>query len=80
MIVLFCFMLAAAPAGELQRLTREVAASGQVLELAAPPSERVSVPSQIAPGAPPLLAFRYYEGQQRHRFNGTELMLDDAGH
>jgi hypothetical protein len=80
MIVLFCFMLAAAPAGNLQRLTREIAASGQVVELAALPSDRVSPSPQIAPGAPPLLAFRYYEGQQRHRFNGTELMLDDAGH
>jgi hypothetical protein len=80
MIVLFCFMFAASSAGELQRLTREVAASGQVVELAARPSDRVAAGSQIAPGAPPLLAFRYYDGQQRHRFNGTELMLDDAGH
>lgn len=79
MIVLFCFMLAASTS-EVQRLTREVAASGQVVEAVIPPSARVSVPSQIAPGAPPLLAFRYYEGQQHHRFNGTELMLDDAGH
>ena len=59
---------------------REVAASGQLVGLATSPSNRVSVPPQIAPGAPPLLAFRYYEGQQHHRFNGTELMLDDAGH
>ena len=79
MIVLLCFMFAAAPS-ELQRLTREAAASGQDVELAAPPSDRISPPKQIAPGAPPLLAFRYYEGQQRHRFTGTELMLDDAGH
>ena len=79
MIVLFCFMLAAS-SPEVQRLTRDVAASGQVLEVAISPSSRISVAPQIAAGAPPLLAFRYYEGQQRHRFNGTELMLDDAGH
>jgi hypothetical protein len=48
--------------------------------LAATPSERVAPPAEIAPGQPPLLSFRYYEGQQRHRFSNTELMLDDAGH
>jgi hypothetical protein len=40
----------------------------------------VAPPAEIAPGPPPLLAFRYYEGQQRHRFSNAELMLDDAGH
>lgn len=79
MIVLLCFLLAAS-SSEVQRLTRDVAASGQVLELAARPSNRVSPPPQIAPGAPPLLAFRYYQGREHHRFTGTELMLDDAGH
>ena len=74
MIVLVLFMLASSS------LTRDVAASGQVVGLAISPSDRISVHAQIAPGAPPLLAFRYYEGRQRHRFNGTELMLDDAGH
>lgn len=79
MIVFLCLMLAAAD-GDLTRLTGEVAASGQVVEIAVSPSERVAPAPQIAPGAPPLLAFRYYEGQARHRFTGTELMLDDAGH
>jgi hypothetical protein len=74
-----CFLFAAA-GSNLDRLTREVAASGQVLEIATPPSERVAPPPAIAPGAPPLLSFRYYEGQQRHRFSNAELMLDDAGH
>jgi hypothetical protein len=79
MIVLICFMLAST-GGDLDRLTKEIAVSGQVVELATPPSERVEPRPQIAPGPPPLLSFRYYEGQQRHRFSNAELMLDDAGH
>jgi hypothetical protein len=79
MRVLICFLMAAST-GELDRQTREVAASGQVLEIATPLSERVAPPPQIAPGPPPLLSFRYYDAQQRHRFSNTELMLDDAGH
>jgi hypothetical protein len=79
MMLLVCFLLAETT-GDLGRLTREVAASGQVLELAVSPSERVAPPAWIAPGAPPLLAFRYYEAQRRHQFSNTELMLDDAGH
>jgi hypothetical protein len=84
MTLFVCFMIAAganlAGDGSLDRLTKEVAASGQVVGLALTPSERVAPPAEIAPGQPPLLSFRYYEGQQRHRFSNTELMLDDAGH
>ena len=79
MNVLMLMMMAADPSG-LSRLTREVAVSGQVLEIGNTPSARVSPPRQIAPGAPPLLAFRYYEAQQRHKLSNSELMLDDAGH
>lgn len=79
MIGIVCFMLAAG-GGNLDRLTKEIAASGQVVELATTPSERVAPPARIAPGPPPLLSFRYYEGQRRHRFSNAELMLDDAGH
>ena len=79
MNVLMLMMMAADPSG-LSRLTREVAVSGQVLEIGISPSARLSPPRQIAPGAPPLLAFRYYEAQQRHRLSNSELMLDDAGH
>jgi hypothetical protein len=78
-IPLVCLLLAA-HGGEIERLTAEVAASGQAIELAIPVSERVNPRPLIAPGAPPLLSFRYYEGQKRHRFNDTELVLDDAGH
>ena len=44
-------------------------------------SARVAVERRlIAPGAPPLLAFRYFEGKDRHRFGELDLVLDDAGH
>jgi hypothetical protein len=78
MNILMLMMMAANT--DVSRLTREVAASGQVLEIGNTPSARVAPPRQIAPGPPPLLAFRYYEAQQRHRFSNSELMLDDAGH
>src|SRR4051812_20374523 len=44
------------------------------------PSERVSPQRMIAPGLPPLLSFRYYEGRAHYRFGNNDLMLDDAGH
>jgi hypothetical protein len=43
-------------------------------------SERVALQRLIAPGAPPLLAFRYFDGKDRHRFGQLDLVLDDAGH
>jgi len=61
-------------------LIKQVAASGRVLELAVTPSERLSSRPQIAPGAPPLLSFRFFEGKERHRFGGLDLVIDDAGH
>lgn len=55
--------------------------SGRVGTLAAEsPSERVAPPRLIAPGAPPLLSFRFFEGQARHRFGNFDLVVDDAGH
>ena len=59
---------------------QRVAVSGQVVEIATPPSERLAPPARIAPGAPPLLSFRAMEGRQRHRFGDLDLVLDDAGH
>lgn len=44
------------------------------------PDARVSPERLIAPGQPPLLSFRYFEGKSHHRFGNGELMLDDAGH
>lgn len=64
----------------VRRLIEEIARSGQVVEIAEPVSERAEPPRQLAPGDPPLLAFRYFEGRERHRFGQLDLMMDDAGH
>ena len=61
-------------------LIEKISLSGQVVEIATPPSERISPPPQIAPGAPPLLGFRIIEGKLRHRFGDLDLVMDDAGH
>jgi len=65
---------------ELQKLTRLVAASGRVLEVGIPLSERAAPPTLIAPGSAPLISFRFFEGQTRHRFGNLDLVTDDAGH
>ena len=75
--LLFLALLAG---GELERLTKLVAQSGRVIEIAAPASERLAAPAKIAPGAPPLVSFRLFEGRMRRRFNNLDLVLDDAGH
>ncbi|HEV8038441.1 MAG TPA: hypothetical protein VGP62_06225 [Bryobacteraceae bacterium] len=67
-------------ANQNELLIRQVAESGRVLELAVTPSERIRALPQIAPGAPPLLSFRFFEGQDRYRFGGLDLVIDDAGH
>ena len=61
-------------------LVRQVSESGRVVEIAASPSRQVSPTKQIAPGAPPLLSFRLFEGRQRSRYAGLDLVIDDAGH
>jgi hypothetical protein len=75
--LLFLALLAS---GEVDRLTKLVAQSGQVVEIAVSPSERLEPPSKIAPGAPPLVSFRLFDGRMRHRFSNLDLVMDDAGH
>ncbi|MDQ2948424.1 MAG: hypothetical protein M3Y27_21220 [Acidobacteriota bacterium] len=58
----------------------QIANSGRCVTLAETPDARVSPPPAIAPGPPPVLSFRYYEGKTHHRFGDVDLMLDDAGH
>lgn len=64
----------------IQRQIDAIARSGRVLE-AGETRARIEDPrTRIAPGAPPLLSFRYFQGADRHRFGNLDLMLDDAGH
>jgi len=58
----------------------QIANSGRMASIAQSPSERIAPLAALAPGPPPLLAFRYFEGKDRRRFNGLDLVLDDAGH
>jgi hypothetical protein len=58
----------------------DVLQSGRCVQAGESPSARVSKRLMIAPGLPPLLSFRYYEGKAHHRFGNTDLVLDDAGH
>jgi hypothetical protein len=68
--------LAATP----ETLVQQISDSGRCATLAESPDARVAPLPAIAPGPPPLISFRYYEGRQHHRFGNAELMLDDAGH
>ncbi len=84
MTIFFLMLLMQAPAntdakegGQLVPLVEQIARSGRVLTLI---RELEDGQVQIAPGAPPVLAFRYLEGRDRGRFGGLDLVLDDAGH
>lgn len=59
---------------------KAIAVSGRCATVAETADERVQTRPIIAPGEPPLLSFRYYEGQSHHRYGNSDLMLDDAGH
>ena len=76
MIRIAAFLLFFAPFDFLDSL----AESGRVVGLADSPSERLTPPPLIAPGAPPILAFRYFDASDRGRFGSLGLMTDDAGH
>ena len=64
----------------LEQLIADIAVSTRALQIAENPSERISKPPTVTPGAPPLLSFRYFDGKQRHRFGNLDLVMDDAGH
>ena len=73
-------LLALLNSGDIDRLTKQVVDSGQIVEIAVSPSERLAAPPKIAPGAPPLVSFRFFDGRMRHRFSNLDLVMDDAGH
>jgi hypothetical protein len=61
-------------------LIEAFAMSSRVADMSEPPSERLSPPMLIAPGAPPVLSFRTFDATDRGRFGNLGLMTDDAGH
>ncbi|SPF44852.1 hypothetical protein SBA4_3260023 [Candidatus Sulfopaludibacter sp. SbA4] len=61
-------------------LIEAITLSGRVVGMSELPSERLSPPMLIAPGAPPVLSFRYFDATDRGRFGNLGLMTDDAGH
>ena len=61
-------------------LLQAITASGRVVSMCEPPSDRLLPPMLIAPGAPPVLSFRYFDATDRGRFGNLGLMTDDAGH
>lgn len=66
--------------GSLPQVIHDIARSGRVLQIAEDRARLEHPQRLIAPGAPPLLSFRYFEGVDRHRYGKLDLMLDDAGH
>jgi len=64
----------------LALLIEAIVISGRVVDISEPPSERLSPPRLISPGAPPVLSFRYFDATDRGRFGNLGLMTDDAGH
>lgn len=70
----------AAHEAQVRQQIAAIAQSGRVLQIGEA-KDRLADPTKlIAPGAPPLLSFRYFQGADRHRFGNLNLMLDDAGH
>lgn len=70
----------AQPPQDIPALLKQIAESGRVLTIAENSSDRLNPPGRLTPGKPPLLAFRYFDGQRRHRFGDLDLVMDDAGH
>jgi hypothetical protein len=64
----------------IRKAIEEISQSGRVLQIGEAREQMIDPRTLIAPGAPPLLAFRYFLGADRHRFGNLDLMLDDAGH
>ena len=64
----------------IQELVREIANSGSMLEAGDRQTRLADPRLTLAPGVPPLLSFRYFQGADHGRFGKLDLMLDDAGH
>lgn len=79
-LILFALYYGGAPAAAPAAPLAAIVASGRCASLPDSPSARVAATREIAPGAPPLLSFRYFEGAERRRFGKIDVVLDDAGH
>jgi hypothetical protein len=64
----------------LEEKIKQIAAAGRIQQIGESSSARLNPGPSLAPGAPPILAFRYFDGQARHRFGDLDLVMDDAGH
>jgi len=62
------------------QLLRDIERSGRLGLIGVSASDRLRPTGRLAPGDPPMLAFRYLEDRRRHRFGKLDLMMDDAGH
>jgi hypothetical protein len=70
----------AQPPQDIPALVKQISESGRVLTIGEKSSDGLNPPGRLAPGKPPLLAFRYFDGRRRHRFGELDLVMDDAGH
>lgn len=70
------------PAGiaDEREVLEKILISGRLDTVGLRSSDRLKPIARLAPGDPPLLAFRYLEDRRRHRFGKLDLMMDDAGH
>jgi hypothetical protein len=80
MLSAFCLLFFLAAPDSTAILIHRVAESGRVQEIGILLSDRISPPPEIAPGAPPILSFRLFEGLSKHRYSNLDLVMDDAGH
>ena len=79
-LLVCAFPPAAGDVAEEAALLERIERSGRLDTLGVSSSDRLRPLARLAPGDPPLLAFRYLEDRRRHRFGELDLMMDDAGH
>jgi hypothetical protein len=77
--ILFSAILFASPESN-HDLVQSIELSGRIAAMPSSPDEKVAPIAAVPPGAPPLLSFRRYQGQEHNRFANLDLLMDDAGH